>query len=84
MPTPDEIFANWHGLVEDDLFATISTTFELPADDVYVYRAESFAMTMPQIQEQVASGKLRYKYQAHGELIEVSILPLGPESMSID
>jgi hypothetical protein len=71
MPSADEIFVNWHGIIDNDLFATISMTFELPLDDSYVYRAESFAMTMAQIQEQVDSGKLKYKYQSHGQQIEV-------------
>jgi hypothetical protein len=77
MPSPDEIFANWHGIADNDLFATISKTFELPSDDCYIYRAESFAMTLAQIQEQVNSGKLKYKYQSHGQQIKVSSLGQG-------
>jgi hypothetical protein len=75
MPSPDEIFANWHGIVSSDFFTTISKTFELSAHDSYVYRAEGFAMTLSQIQELVDSGKLKYKYQAHGQQIEVSSPP---------
>ncbi|TVY84122.1 hypothetical protein LSUE1_G001859 [Lachnellula suecica] len=71
MPSPDEIFSNWHGLIDNDFFQTISQTFDLPNDDSYVYRAESFAMTMPQIKEVVDSGTLKYKYQAHGQQIVV-------------
>jgi len=71
MPSPDEIFDNWNGLIDNDFFKTISQTFDLPSDDNYVYRAESFAMTMPQIQELVGSGTMKYKYQAHGQQIEV-------------
>jgi hypothetical protein len=71
MASPDEVFANWHGLVDNDLFVTIRKSFELPSDDSYVYRAESFAMTLAQIEEQVEMGTLKYKYQAHGQQIEV-------------
>jgi hypothetical protein len=72
MPSPDDIFTNWRGLEDNDLFATIRTTFELPPEDSYVYRAESFAMTLAQIEEQVQTRTLKYKYQAHGQPIEVS------------
>ncbi|TVY86557.1 hypothetical protein LAWI1_G006649 [Lachnellula willkommii] len=72
MPSPDEIFENWHGLVANDFSKTISQTFDLPSEDNYVYRAESFAMTMAQIKELLDSGALKYKYQAHGQQIEVS------------
>jgi hypothetical protein len=71
MPSPDEIFDNWSGLVDNDFFKTVSQTFGLPSEDDYVYRAESFAMTMPQIKELVDSGTVKYKYQAHGQQIEV-------------
>ena len=73
MPSPDEVFANWHGIVENDLFSTIRTTFGLECDDSFVYRAEAFSMTLAQIKEQVATGKLKYKYQAHGQSIEVKL-----------
>jgi hypothetical protein len=68
----DAIMANWNGMVDDDLAKTISKTFDLPPaeHDNYVYRADNFAMTMAQIQEQLRSGKLQYKYMAHGEPIE--------------
>jgi hypothetical protein len=72
MPPPDEIFANWRGLVDNNILATIRTTFELPSEDNYVYRAESFAMTLRHIEEQVHTSNLRWKYQAHGQQIEVS------------
>jgi hypothetical protein len=72
MPSPDGIFANWRGLVDNNILATIRTTFELPPEDNYVYRAESFAMTLAQIEEQVHAGNLKWKYQAHGQQIVVS------------
>jgi hypothetical protein len=75
MPSPDEIFNNWNGLIDNDFFQTISQTFALPSDDDYVYRAESFAMAMPQIKELVDSGTMKYKYQAHGQQIEVCSYP---------
>jgi len=71
MPSPEDIFASWHGIIENDLFSTIRATFGLESVDSFVYRAEAFAMTLAQIQEQVATGKLKYKYQAHGQPIEV-------------
>lgn len=80
MPSPDEIFANWHGLVCNDLFATIRKTFELPSDDSYVYRAESFAMTLAQIEEQVETGTLKYKYQSQGKQIEVISAACSPST----
>jgi hypothetical protein len=63
---------SWRGIIDDDFAKTVSTTFSLPSvqDDDYVYRADNFAMTMAQIQEQLSSGKLQYKYMAHGQRIE--------------
>jgi hypothetical protein len=84
MPSPNDIFANWHGLEDNDLFATIRTTFELPPEDSYVYRAESFAMTLAQIEEQVQTGTLKYKYQAHGQPIEVSSATGSQSSRNVD
>jgi hypothetical protein len=72
MRSPDEIFANWHGVIDDDFFKTISESFALPEDDPYIYRAESFAMTLSQIKQQP---ELKYKYQSHGQAIEVCPLP---------
>jgi len=77
MPSPDEIFQNWNGIISNDFAETISKTFALPPGDGYLYRAESFAMAMPQIQEQVNSGILKYKYQSHGQQIDVRHPPLG-------
>ncbi|KAH9225036.1 hypothetical protein DL95DRAFT_431082 [Leptodontidium sp. 2 PMI_412] len=71
MPSPNEIFAHWPGLIVNDFSKTITTTFGIPEQDNYVYRAEAFAMTLGQIQEQVDSGKLKYKYQSHGQQIQV-------------
>ncbi|KAK0110168.1 hypothetical protein ONS95_002819 [Cadophora gregata] len=71
MPSPDEIFANWRGVIDNDFSKTIIHTFNLPDQDDYVYRAEGFAMTLRQIQDQIDSGKLKYKYQSHGQQIEV-------------
>ncbi|KAK2626431.1 hypothetical protein QTJ16_003606 [Diplocarpon rosae] len=73
MPCPDEIFANWRGIAENDLLKTIMSTFVLSAEDDYVYRADSFAMGLKQIQEQINTGKLTYKYQSHGQQIEVPL-----------
>jgi hypothetical protein len=72
MPSPDEIFANWQGIIDDDFFKTISQTFDLSDSDPYIYRAESFAMTLSQIR---AQPELKYKYQSHGQAIEVCGLP---------
>jgi hypothetical protein len=79
MASPDEISSTWHGLVGNDLFTTIRKTFELPSDDRYVYRAESFAMTLAQVEEQVETGTLKYKYQAHGMQIEVISAACSPK-----
>lgn len=73
MPSPDSIIANWHGISDNNFCETLRKTFDLPVDDEYIYRADSFAMTLPQIREQVESGKLKYKYQAHGTQIEVRL-----------
>jgi len=73
MSSPDDIFANWRGLIDSDFSKTITQTFDLPDQDNYVYRAEAFAMTLRQIQEQIDSGKLKYKYQSHGQQIQVNI-----------
>jgi hypothetical protein len=68
MVSPDEIFANWHGVMDNDFYKTLGQTFDVPENDPYVYRAESFTMTLSQIREQP---ELKYKYQAHGQAIEV-------------
>jgi hypothetical protein len=72
MQLPDKIFANWQGLEDNDLFKTISKTFGLPENDPYIYRAESFAMTLSQINQQP---QLKYRYQSHGQAIEVCPVP---------
>lgn len=71
MPSPDDIVSNWKGNIDNDFAETIRQTFQIPDDDSYVYRAESFAMTLPQIESQL--DKLKYKYQFHGQQIEVSL-----------
>jgi hypothetical protein len=71
MPSPDEIFSNWKGIVDNDFSEIISRTFEVDPTDAYVYRAESFAMTLPTIQQLINSGDLKYKYQSHGEELDV-------------
>lgn len=71
MPSPEEIFGKWLGVIDNNFSQTMRQTFDLPADDGYLYRAESFAMTLDQIQEQIDSGKLKYKYQSNGQQIEV-------------
>lgn len=74
MPSPDEIFSNWKGAVDNDFSAAISKTFDLDPPNVYVYRAESFAMTLSQIQRLIDSGDLKYKYQSHGKELAVCFL----------
>ena len=64
----EAIFAHWSG-IEDSFAETVRRTFNLPTDDDYLYRAESFAMTLAEIQDQ--ADKLKYKYQSHGKQIEV-------------
>jgi hypothetical protein len=71
MPSPDGIFSNWKGIIQNEFSETISKTFEIDPTDSYVYRAESFAMTMPQIQQLLNSGDLKYKYQSHGKELDV-------------
>lgn len=72
MPSPDDIFARWDGIIDNDFAKTIRLTFDLPVDDDYIYRADAFAMTLAQIREQ--AGKLKYRYQSHGQQIEVCLL----------
>jgi len=71
MPPPDNIFDNWIGIINNDFSKTILQTFGLSQDDDYVYRAETFDMTLPEIQELIDAGTMKYKYQAHGQEIEV-------------
>ena len=66
--SPDDAYANWSG-VKDDFAETICATFGVTIDDDYLYRAESFAMTLAEVQEK--ADKLKYKYQSHGKQIEV-------------
>ncbi|KAF4635417.1 hypothetical protein G7Y89_g2679 [Cudoniella acicularis] len=56
MASSDEIFDRWHGIVENDFTKTIAQTFDLPPDDSYVYRAESFGMKLLEIEEKIESG----------------------------
>lgn len=74
MVSPDEILSTWTGAEIDNgnFVPTIWKVFQLPAKDDYIYRAESFAMTLDEI-DQVAD-KLKYRYQAHGAGIEVSFI----------
>jgi hypothetical protein len=76
--TRDEIMATWNGIVDNDFAKTISQTFDLPSaeHDDYIYRADAFAMTMAQVQDQLRSGKLKYKYMAHGQEIEACLIIL--------
>ena len=71
MPSPDEIFANWQGIIDNDFFKTICQTFDIPENDPYIYRAEAFSMTLSKVKEQP---ELKYKYQSHGQAIEVCAL----------
>jgi len=52
-----------------DFAKTITQTFQLSPNDEYVYRADSFAMTLAEINAKV--DKLKYRYQSHGQQIEV-------------
>lgn len=70
-PNPDEIFTNWHGLMDGSLQKTINETFNIPENDEYIYRAEAFAMTLAQVQEALDSGTLKYMYQANHKAITV-------------
>lgn len=72
-PSSDEIFNNWSGIIDDNFSKTVLDTFGLSQDDKYVYRAESFAMTLPQIQETVSTGKLKYHYQDQGKVLQVGL-----------
>ncbi|KAF7855341.1 hypothetical protein EAF04_010085 [Stromatinia cepivora] len=72
-PSSDEIFNNWSGIIDDDFAKTILDTFGLSQDDNYVYRAESFTMTLPQIQETISTGKLKYHYQDQGKVLQISL-----------
>ncbi|APA12090.1 hypothetical protein sscle_09g068600 [Sclerotinia sclerotiorum 1980 UF-70] len=72
-PSSDEIFNNWSGIIDDNFSKTVLDTFGLSQDDKYVYRAESFAMTLPQIQETVSTGKLKYHYQDQGKVLQIPL-----------
>jgi hypothetical protein len=72
MPSPDKILSNWNGIINNDFAQTIAATFELADDDAFIYRAESFAMTLLEIRQ--VADKLKYKYQAHGKQVEVGVL----------
>ncbi|CAD6445398.1 97a6e09d-d3de-45a2-ba66-e872ca91eb77 [Sclerotinia trifoliorum] len=72
-PSSDEIFNNWSGIIDDDFSKTVLDTFGLSQDDKYVYRAESFAMTLPQIQETLSTGKLKYHYQDQGKVLQIPL-----------
>lgn len=82
MPTADELFNNWDGVIGiDDInnqfFDKICQSFELPHDednrieDKYVYRVEDFGMTLRDIKFLVSSGAYVYKYRVHGHQIDV-------------
>jgi len=64
----DAAFANWSG-IKDGFAETICDAFGISIDNDYQYRAESFAMTLAEVQEK--ANKLKYKYQSHGKQIEV-------------
>lgn len=71
MPSPEDILSNWKGIIENDFSETISKTFDLDPRKPYVYRAESFGMTLAQIQQLINSGDLKYKYRSHGQDLDV-------------
>ncbi|RDW62360.1 hypothetical protein BP6252_11793 [Coleophoma cylindrospora] len=62
MVSPDAVLENWKGMVDDDFEVTIRTAFDLPPVDDYVYAAESFQMTLAQVQESMATGMLTWNY----------------------
>lgn len=66
--SPDSVFDNWDG-IKSNFAKTICQTFGFTVDDEYLYRAESIAMTLADVQEK--ADKLKYKYQSHGKQIEV-------------
>ena len=80
MPTPDESFANWHGIINNDFCTTIRETFKLPSSsqDTYTYHTDSFAMTLSEIESSLSSNPLKYKYQVHGKAIEVCYTSSSP------
>lgn len=62
MVLPDAVFGNWKGMIDDDFEVTIRKAFDLPQQDDYIYAAESFQMTLAQVQEGMATGKLVWSY----------------------
>jgi hypothetical protein len=74
MPTPTEIYANWNGIIDKDFCSLILQVFNLQNDDSYIYRAESFAMTLQQIQQYMERSMPKYKYSIHGSQVEVGFL----------
>lgn len=62
MFSPDVILENWSGMIDDDLEVTIRRAFDIPQEDGYMYAAESFQMTLAQVQETMTTGKLVWSY----------------------
>lgn len=63
-------------MIDSNFALTIRKTFNLPDDDDYIYRAESFAMTLSEVQKQLETGHLKYTYQSHhGEVLQVPRFP---------
>jgi ribosomal protein S3AE len=73
MASPDSIFQSWKGMVDDDFRKTIEETFSLKHDDGYVYRVESFAMTLAQVEAAIATGQYIYRYAVDGVMTKVDI-----------
>ncbi len=72
MNDPDDIFARWTGMIEDDFALTIQQTFGLSPTDDYKYRVEAFSMTLSEVQEALKSGKYYYWYSLDGQQLKVS------------
>jgi hypothetical protein len=71
MPLPDEILQQWKGMIDNDFRRTIQTTFGLSENDNYVYKVESFSMTLAQVEAAVASGEYVYRYAINGQMQKV-------------
>jgi hypothetical protein len=69
---PDLILSQWTGML-DTFEHTIQNAFSLPENDGTVYEAESFRMTLSEIQNELQSGKYKYHYRSHGQPVIVPV-----------
>jgi hypothetical protein len=81
MPSSDEILSAWAGIANDSFPDTIRKTFHLPQNDAYQYKAESFSMTLSQIEELISRSPLKWTYQNHDGVIEVDPTPDSQHSL---